>query len=74
MREHAEQHGHPDDRHGTLGLGLGRSSRASSAKMTEASPRGPNHPTNATVRADSPEPSKASATGSMRITVRLKTA
>jgi hypothetical protein len=42
--------------------------------MIEASPRGPNQPTNATVRPERPDRASASATGSIRITVRLRTA
>ena len=39
----------------------------------EASPRGPNQPTNATVCTLACVPSSATATGSMRTTVRLST-
>ena len=42
--------------------------------MTEASPRGPNQPTKATLARSSPVPTRASATGSIRTTVRLSTA
>ena len=52
-------------------------SSVSSIRMTantiEASPRGPNQPRNATVGRRAPVPSGASATGSIRTTVRLRT-
>ena len=43
------------------------------AKTIEASPRGPNQPTNSTVARSIREPMSAIATGSMRTTVRLST-
>src|SRR6202012_5574963 len=51
-----------------------RSSSASNANTTEARPRGPNQPTNAVVGQPSLVPSRASATGTIRTTVRLSTA
>ena len=42
--------------------------------MIEASPRGPNQPMKNTVGQSSRAPSSESATGSMRITVRLSKA
>ena len=44
------------------------------ANTIEARPRGPNQPRNATVGRRAPVPSSASATGSIRTTVRLSTA
>ena len=44
---------------------------ASKANTTEASPRGPNQPMNTTLGRSSPERTRLSATGSMRMTVRL---
>jgi hypothetical protein len=50
------------------------SSRARSVKTTEASPRGPNQPMNATVAGRSCVPINAIATGTILITVRLRKA
>ena len=58
----------------TASSGAPRASSASSANTSEARPRGPNQPTNRTVFRSRPAPIEASATGSMRTTVRLSTA
>ena len=50
------------------------SSRASSVNTTEASPRGPNHPMNATVAGRRCVPISEIATGTILITVRLSSA
>ena len=50
------------------------SSTAIRVNTTDASPRGPNHPMNPVVSGRNPLPSSATATGSMRIKVRLSTA
>ena len=53
---------------------ISSSSTAISPKITEASPRGPNQPTNSTVRNANRLPTNAIATGSMRSTVSESTA
>ncbi len=49
-------------------------SKAIRANTTVARPRGPNHPTNATVGHPAPVRARATATGIIRTTVRLSTA
>ncbi len=51
-----------------------RESNASTPNTTEARPRGPNQPMNATVTGVNPQPISTSATGTMRTTVRARTA
>ena len=55
-------------------LGSRDSSITITAKTIEAKPRGPNQPRNPIVTGRAPEPSIATATGSIRTSVRLSTA
>ena len=58
----------------TSSAAVPRSSRARSAETSDASPRGPNQPTNSTVLRSSPAPQHANATGTIRTSVRLSIA